>query len=82
MVDYNIDVNKRQIIDEIELWNLKIVFKIDIKVNAHIDENKLNALEQLLREYMDIFAWTSKDLTRIPLKSTPTKIELVTSISY
>jgi hypothetical protein len=35
-------------------------------VNAHLDENKTNALEQLLKEYMDILAWTYKDLRRIP----------------
>jgi len=49
-------------------------------VNAHLDDNKTNALEQLLRTYMDIFAWTYKDFKGIPLKFTPNEIELDTSI--
>ncbi len=34
------------------------------------------ALEQLLREFKDVFAWTYKDLKGIPLKLTQHKIEL------
>ncbi len=49
-------------------------------MNAHLDENKTNALEQLLRKYMDIFACTYKDIRGIPLKLTPNEIELDTSI--
>jgi hypothetical protein len=42
-------------------------------VNAHLDDNKTNAFEQLLRKYMDIFAWTYKDFRRIPFKLTQMK---------
>jgi hypothetical protein len=48
-------------------------------VNAHLDDNKTNAFEQLLRKYMDIFAWTYKDFRRIQID--PNEIKLDTSIS-
>jgi hypothetical protein len=37
-------------------------------------------VEQLLKEFKDVFAWTYKDLKGIPLELAQQKIELDTSI--
>jgi hypothetical protein len=37
-------------------------------------------MEQLLKEFKDVFAWTYKDLKKIPLELTQHKIELTTTI--
>jgi hypothetical protein len=41
----------------------------------------MNALEQLLKEYMDVFVWTYKDFKEIPLELAKHIIELDDSIS-
>jgi hypothetical protein len=41
----------------------------------------MNALEQLLKEYMDVFVWTYKDFKEIPLELAKHIIELDGSIS-
>jgi hypothetical protein len=37
-------------------------------------------LEKILKEFKDVFAWTYKNLKRIPLKMAQHKIELDTTI--
>ncbi len=47
-----------------------------VKINAHLEIDKVLEIEQLLKEFKDVFAWTYKDLKRIPLELTQYKIEL------
>jgi hypothetical protein len=37
-----------------------------VKLNVDLDFSIADAVEQLLKEYKDIFAWTYKDLKGIP----------------
>jgi hypothetical protein len=37
-----------------------------VKINAQLETNKVLELEQLLKEFKDVFAWTYKDLKGIP----------------
>jgi len=39
-----------------------------VKINAHVETGKVLEVEQLLKEFKDVFAWTYKDLKGIPLK--------------
>ncbi len=39
-----------------------------VKINAQLETSKVLELEQLLKEFKDVFAWTYKDLKRIPLE--------------
>jgi len=45
-----------------------------------LEIGKVLVLEQLLKEFKDIFTWTYKDLKGIPLKLTQHKIKLDTTI--
>jgi hypothetical protein len=37
-----------------------------VKTNAQLETCKVLGMEQLLKEFKDVFAWTYKDLRRIP----------------
>jgi hypothetical protein len=37
-----------------------------VKINAHLEISKVLEVEQLLKEFKDIFSWTYKDLKGIP----------------
>jgi hypothetical protein len=39
-----------------------------VKVNSNLQLKKVWELEELLREYTNVFAWTYKDLKDIPLE--------------
>jgi len=52
-----------------------------VKINAQLEKNKVLEMEQLLKEFKTIFAWTYKDLKGIPPKLAQQKIELNTIIS-
>ncbi len=47
-----------------------------VKVNSKLQLEKVLELEELLRRYKDVFAWTYKDLKGIPPKLIQHKIEL------
>jgi hypothetical protein len=51
-----------------------------VKQNANLDLFIASVVEQLLKEYKDIFAWTCKDLRSIPYHLTKHQIELDTNI--
>ncbi len=51
-----------------------------VKINAQLETNKVLEVEQLLKEFKDVFAWTYKDLKRIPLELAQHIIELDTTI--
>jgi hypothetical protein len=37
-----------------------------VKINAQLEISKVLEVEQLLKQFKDIFAWTCKDLKKIP----------------
>jgi len=41
-----------------------------VKINAQLEISKVLEMEQLLKEFKDVFAWTYKDLKGIPPKLT------------
>jgi hypothetical protein len=41
-----------------------------VKINARLETSKVLEMEQLLKEFKDVFAWTYKDLKGIPPKPT------------
>jgi hypothetical protein len=47
-----------------------------MKVNAQLEISKVLEMEQLLKEFKDVFSWTYKDLKGIPPKLAQHKIEL------
>jgi hypothetical protein len=49
-----------------------------VKINAQLETCKVLEMEQLLKEFKDVFAWTYKYLKGIPLKLTQHIIELDT----
>jgi hypothetical protein len=51
-----------------------------VKINAQLEIGKVLEVEQLLKEFKDVFAWTHKDLKRIPLELAQHIIELDTTI--
>jgi hypothetical protein len=51
-----------------------------VKINAHLETSRMWEVEQLLKEFKDVFAWTYKDLKRISLKLAQHRIELDTII--
>jgi hypothetical protein len=51
-----------------------------VKINAQLETGKVLELEQLLKEFKDIFAWTYKDLKGIPPKLAHHRIGLDTTI--
>jgi hypothetical protein len=51
-----------------------------VKINARLKTSKVLELEQLLKEFKDVFAWTYKDLKGTPPELTQHKIELDTTI--
>jgi hypothetical protein len=51
-----------------------------MKINAQLETGKVVEMEQLLRKFKDVFAWTYKDLNGIPPKLAQHKIELDTTI--
>ncbi len=46
-----------------------------VKINAQLEICKVLEVEQLLKEFKDVFAWTCKDLKGIPLGLTQHTIE-------
>ncbi len=51
-----------------------------VKINAQLETCKVLELEQLLKEFKDVFSWTYKDLKRIPPEPAQHKVELDTII--
>ncbi len=51
-----------------------------VKINAHLEISKVLEMEQLLKEFKDVFAWTYKDLKGTTPELTQQKIELGTII--
>jgi hypothetical protein len=51
-----------------------------VKTNAQLKTSKVLEVEQLLKEFKDVFAWTYKDLKGIPLGLAQHIIELETTI--
>jgi hypothetical protein len=51
-----------------------------VKINAQLETCKVLEMEQLLKEFKDVFTWTYKDLKGIPLELAQHKIELDTTI--
>ncbi len=51
-----------------------------VKINAQLEIGKVLEMEQLLKEFKDVFAWTYKDLKGIPIQVGQHKIELDTTI--
>jgi len=51
-----------------------------VKINAQLEIIKVLEVEQLLKEFKDVFAWTYKDLKGIPLELAQHIIELDTTI--
>jgi hypothetical protein len=51
-----------------------------VKINAHMEINKVLEVEQFLKEFKDVFTWTYKDLKGTPPKLAQHKIELDTTI--
>jgi len=51
-----------------------------VKINAQLETSKVLEVEQLLKEFKDVFAWTYKDLKGIPPELTQHIIELDTTI--
>jgi hypothetical protein len=47
-----------------------------MKVNAQLKTNKVLEMEELLKEFKDVFSWTYKDLKGIPPKLAQHRIEL------
>jgi len=47
-----------------------------VKINAQLKTCKVLEVEQLLKEFKDVFAWTYKDLIRIPPELAQHRIEL------
>jgi hypothetical protein len=39
-----------------------------VKINAQLEIGKVLEVEQLLKEFKDVFTWTYKDLKGIPLE--------------
>jgi len=52
-----------------------------VKINAQLETCKVLEVDQLLKEFKDVFAWTYKYLKGIPLELAQDKIELDTTIS-
>ncbi len=51
-----------------------------VKTNAQLEIGKVLEVEQIFKEFKDVFAWTYKDLKGIPLELTQHIIELDTTI--
>ncbi len=51
-----------------------------VNINAQLEKGKVLELEQLLKEFKDVFAWAYKDLKGIPPKLAQHKIELDTTM--
>ncbi len=51
-----------------------------VKVNSNLQLKKVRKLEEWLKEYKEVFAWTYKDLKGIPPKLVQHQIELDTTI--
>ncbi len=51
-----------------------------VKINAQLEISKMLEVEQLLKEFKDVFAWTYIDLKGIPPELAQHRIELDTTI--
>jgi len=51
-----------------------------VKINAQLEASKVLEVEKLLKEFKDVFAWTYKDLKRVPPEFAQHKIKLDTTI--
>jgi len=51
-----------------------------VKINARLETNKMMEVEQMLKEFKNVFAWTYKNLKGIPPELAKHKIELDTTI--
>jgi hypothetical protein len=47
-----------------------------VKINAQLEISKVLEIEQMLKEFKDVFAWTYKILKGIPLELAQHKIDL------
>jgi hypothetical protein len=52
-----------------------------VKLNVDLNEPMVAIVEHLLQEFNDVFAWTYKDLKRIPLHIVVHSMEFDTTIS-
>jgi hypothetical protein len=52
-----------------------------VKINAQLEIGIMLEMEQLLKEFKDVFAWMYKDLKGIPLELAQHRIELNIIIS-
>ncbi len=67
------------LLEDIQAKNLNLGIKIDpqmVKTNVDLDSQTSQNVEQLFKEYKDIFAWTYKDLKGIPPHIAQYQIEL------
>jgi hypothetical protein len=55
---------------------MKLNLGTDREINAQLEIDKVLELEQLLKQFKDVFAWTYKDLKGIPPKLAQHIIEL------
>jgi hypothetical protein len=51
-----------------------------VKINARLEISKMMEVEQMLKEFKNVFAWTYKDLKGIPPELAQHRIELDTTI--
>jgi len=51
-----------------------------VKINAQLEISKMMEVEQMLKEFKNVFAWTYKDLKGIPPELAQHRIELDTII--
>jgi hypothetical protein len=51
-----------------------------VKINAQLEISKMMEMEQMLKEFKNVFAWTYKDLKGIPPELAQHRIELDTII--
>jgi len=75
---------KWNLVQDIQIFPLNMgthdkpqVVKLNVNLNSSVTDD---VVEQLLKEYRYVFAWTYKDLRSIPLHLTQHRIELDTNI--
>ncbi len=71
------------LIEDQQLMKLNMGIDVEpqmVKINAQLETCKVLEVEQLLKEFKDVFAWTYKDLKEIPPELVKHLIELDTTI--
>jgi len=69
--------------EDLQLMKLNLGTNVEpqlVKINAQLEIVKLLEVEQLLKEFKDVFAWTYKNLKGIPPKLAQHRIEVDTII--